>query len=460
MRLSIMEILLLPHLDQRGCEPIVRKNVRGVSTDTRSLKNADLFVALRGENFDGHMFIGDAEKKGALAAVVDARGAATYSGRLPLLVVDDTIATLGQLASMYRGKFAIPLLAIGGSNGKTTTKEMIAAVLREKYAVHATEANFNNHIGVSMTLLRLTGRHDVAVVELGTNHPGELKALCSMVRPTMALLTNIGREHLEFFGSIEGVEEEEGTLFESLRSTKQAVAFVNTDDARVKRCLPRRVKAVRYGFSARTEIRGTFSAGQALTVRRAGASRPLRIGLPLPGRHNAQNALAAVAVGSALRVPGSAMVKALEAFRPMSKRMEVLQLGGVTVLNDCYNANPDSMMEALHTLAMHPAGGKKIAVLGDMLELGTQGPREHVRVGEESGALGIDFLLTFGELSKNINPGRQKITTYHYDQKNILAEYLAELISPGDVVLLKGSRGMKLEDVLSFLIERLRGTKP
>ena len=462
MRLSLADIRSLPHIAARGCDPLGRKHFRGVATDSRLLKPGDLFIALRGEHFDGHTFLAAAESAGAAAAIADVPGAATFSGGLPMLVVEDTVRALGQLAANYRTKFDIPVLCVGGSNGKTTTKEMIAAVLRVKFKVHATEANHNNHIGVPMTLLGLDGRDEIAVVELGTIHPGELKSLCDMAAPSMALITNIGAEHLEFFDSIDGVETEEGYLFESLRERKSTLAFVNADDERVRRRVPRGVRTVRYGFSGRPGVRGILRGEgdrPVLEVRLPDGKRAFRIRLPLPGQHNAYNALAAAAVGVSMRVPVPSIVRSLEGFRPVSKRMETQHLAGITLLNDCYNANPGSMLEALRTLASYPADGKRIAVLGDMLELGRHAAAAHARLGDETAALGIDYLLTFGPLSKNINPAAHRTTTYHYDQKNILAEYLSELLTPGDVVLLKGSRGMKLEDVASFLQERSRGTK-
>ena len=420
-----------------------------------------LFVALRGQNFDGHGFLGDAVARGAAAVMVDARGASAAPTGVPALVVEDTTATLAVLARIHRERFDIPVIAVGGSNGKTTTKDMLARVLAERYAVHATRGNLNNQIGVPQTLFGIDRTHGAVVVEVGTNHPGELAALCKMVRPTHALLTNIGHEHLEFFGSLEGVMEEEAMLWRSADHGNEPMVFVNADDPLSLTAVGSRKKTITFGFSRR----GVRVRGQSLRLNDRGcavfrfvggrARKPAKVVLGVPGLHNAQNALAAIAVGLALGVPVTAVVKALEGFTASSKRMEVLMVGGVTVLNDTYNANGDSAIAALTTLAAAATTGKRIAVLADMLELGEQSASEHSRVGAQAAALGIDYVLTYGKWAVEISRAATGCETVHYDQKNILAEYLAELVAPGDVVLVKGSRGMAMEDIVTFLQQRL-----
>ncbi len=466
MRLSIKDILAVPHVEQRHVTSLRGRSINGISTDSRTVQPGNLFFALRGENFDGHRFVDEACARGAVAAVVDPEGLARVAVTVPLLVVPDTTVALGMMAMAYRNRFDIPVLAVAGSNGKTTTKEMIAAVLRTKFKVLSTEGNLNNHIGVPLTLFRLERRHEIAVVELGTNHPGELVRLCAIVRPTMGLITNIGREHLEFFGSLDGVEQEEGTLFESLRGMPvRTTAFVNADDPRVVARLPRGLRAVTYGALRGAAVHGSVVSrteqGTAVLEFAGGrVKKPVRAALAIPGDHNALNALAAAAVGLTLLVPARNIKQALEKFQPASKRMEVSVYRGVTILNDAYNANPDSMLAALRTLAASSASGKRIAVLGEMRELGEHGPEEHVRIGREAAALGIDYVLTYGPLARHIHDAAQGTFAVHYDQKNIMAEYLAELVPPGDVVLVKASRGLKMEDVVTFLAERLQSTVP
>ncbi len=466
MRLSAKDLLGLAHREEVRVESVKGKTFTGVSTDSRTVGEGNLFIAIHGEKFDGHRFVDQAFELGAAAAIVDGNGRALVRSSIPLLVVDDTTQSLGNLASVYRRKFDLPVLAVAGSNGKTTTKEMIAAVLRKKFSVLSTEGNLNNHIGVPLTLFRLEKKHDVAVVELGTNHPGELGWLCAITQPTMGLITNIGREHLEFFADVDGVEKEESTLFGSLKGVSGATAFVNMDDHRVVRSVPHGLKkTVGYGITGRPtyggKIVGRGANGAAMLQIRGGTVRkPFPVALSILGDHNGLNALAAAAVGLSFRVPWAKVKEALEEFQPTSKRMEVLTVNGVTVLNDTYNANPDSMRAALHTLAGMRGAGKCIAVLGDMRELGGGSAEEHLGIGQEARSLGIEYLLTIGDQGKHINEGFGRDGGFHYDQKSTLAEYLAELVGPGDVVLVKASRGMKLEDVVTFLASQLGSPVP
>jgi UDP-N-acetylmuramoyl-tripeptide--D-alanyl-D-alanine ligase len=438
---------------------LLTRPLTGVATDSRTVSPGELFVALRGERFDGHRFLRDAVGRGARAVMVDVAGSAEEIPRVPVLVVDDTARGLAMLARYHRDRFRIPVLAVGGSSGKTTTKDMIAAVLARRYRVLATEKNYNNHVGVPRTLFRLTGSHEIAVVEVGTNHPGELELLCAAVAPTHGLLTNIGAEHLEFFGSLDGVAAEEGVLLRAL-AQRGGTAFVNADDRRVSALARTCAKKVPYGFRARTvwargsslRLDGKACASFAFTGGRV--RRSVRVQLSVPGRHQGLNALAAAAVGLNFGVAVREIVEALEACGASEKRMAVLDLRGVTVLNDTYNANPDSTIAALETLAAMKVPGKRIAVLADMLELGAAEAAEHRRVGEEAARLGIDYVLTYGPRAKEIHAAVHGPFAAHYDQKNVLAEYLLELAGPGDAVLLKGSRGMAMEDVLAFLVQR------
>lgn len=462
MTLSANELLLVPHLQVRCPELLEGKTFTGVSTDSRTVAPGDLFVALRGENFDGHKFVRAALAKGAPGAVVESSWAANDLTRGGFLIVEDSAKALGALAYLHRKKFTIPMLAIAGSNGKTTTKDMVAAVLAMKYRVHCTQGNLNNHIGVPHTLLQLNESHEIAVIEIGTNHPGEIALLCNILKPTHGLITTIGREHLEFFGTLEGVAREEGVLFDRLGSMKEGLGFVNEGDPLVQQAAEPLKRKVTYGL----DVPGVDVTGKVIGLNETGCAvlefkggrmqKPARVELAIPGAHNALNALAAAAVGLSLKVPTAKILQALEAFRPASKRMEVKNIHGVIILNDTYNANPDSMMAALKTLAAAKVTGKRIAVLGDMRELGAAGAAEHEAIGKEAARLGIDYVLTYGELAKRISAGAGGRFALHYEQKNILAEYLLELVAPGDVVLIKASRSMKLEDVATFLEERLK----
>jgi len=380
---------------------------------------------------------------------------------MPLMIVNDTVEALAALAGIYRDRFAIPVIAVGGSNGKTTTKDMIASVLGASLRVTATEGNLNNHIGAPATIFRMERGHKAAVIELGTNHPGEIRHLVSFTRPTHAVITNIGREHLEFFGSLKGVADEELTLFRALNGRPAGTALVNVDDPILRPMLRKTKKHIAYGFTNR----GTGVRGKELVIDETGCARfsfkgpgmkgwlPVRLGVP--GEHNAINALAAAAAGLALKVPPKKIVAALEAFRAPNKRMESITAGGVRILNDTYNANPDSMIAALRTLAAAKHAGKAIAVLGDMRELGTASEESHRVVGREARALNVDYVLTFGSQARFIHEAAKGPGAVHYENKNMMAEYLAELVTPGDTVLVKGSRGMMMEDVVTFLQQRL-----
>jgi UDP-N-acetylmuramoyl-tripeptide--D-alanyl-D-alanine ligase len=461
MKLTRTDLRSVPHRALHLPEGAARWSASGVSTDSRSVKPGELFVALRGDRFDGHRYIHDVLARGAAGVVVDERGAEDVPAGAVALVVEDTYAALAALAGVYRRKFTLPVLAVGGSNGKTTTKDMINRVLSTAFTVLSTEGNNNNHVGVPLTLFRLTPQHEIAIVEVGTNHPGEIAALRDIVQPTHALLTNIGREHLEFFGSVEEVAREETALWQPAPGVRPPLAFVNADDPLLVRSARGLRRCVRYGMRARTaDIRGSRArllpdGGVQFRFTGKRMKTPLNVRLRIPGYHPAANALAAAAVGLSFRVAPRLIQDALQNFTASSKRMELVTAGGVVILNDTYNANPDSTLAALKTLAAYPATGKRIAVLADMLELGASAVTEHERVGEAVAALKLDYLLTFGTLGRVIARASGLPTALHYDQKNILAEYLLELVSPGDVVLVKGSRGMKMEDVVLFLSERL-----
>lgn len=460
MDLTARDMSKLHHLEFRNREALEARKITGVSTDSRTIKSGDLFFALKGETFDGHKFIREVVAKGAAAVVVEV--SADAPSRHPTLVVEDTTRALGELAHLIRRRFTLPVIAIGGSNGKTTTKEMIMQVLRSRYRVLGTEGNLNNQLGVPQTLFRLRENDEVAVVEIGTNHPGEIRYLCRILEPTHGLITNMGKEHLEFFGSMEGVAREEGDLYKALKKRKTSVAFVNADDPRAAVRAKGVARRVTYGFGNRRvavqgKLLGMDDAGCCRFQFTGGkAKQNVRVQLGVPGEHNAYNALAAAAVGVAFKIPPHSIRRALQEFHAASKRMEVLDVKGVVIYNDTYNANPDSTLAALRTVARAQVKGKRIAVLADMLELGPHAVDEHLRVGKEVAALGFDYLLTYGEKARHIHDAASMEFAVHYQGKNMLAEYLAELVAPGDAVLVKGSRGMKMEDIIVFLEERLR----
>lgn len=458
MRLTLEDVLALEHVQMYNVEALETQRVVHVSTDSRTTKRGDVFFALRGEKFDGREFVGKAFENGAVLAVIDEwKDVSSWAGKA-LIVVKDTIKALGTSALRHRKKFDFPFIAVAGSNGKTTTKDMIAAVLEKKYTVLKTEGNLNNHIGVPHTLFRLEKKHDIAVVEIGTNHFGELSYLCGILEPTYGVITNIAREHLAFFEDLRGVAKAEGELFVSLAKSS-GVGFVNVIDPWIVRAAKKMKRKISYGVTTHNvHVKGKFlgmngHACAALSVKLRG-KREFNIQLSTPGRHAISNALAAAVVGLTFKVPPREIQRALETFTPSSKRMDIRIAGGVTILDDTYNANPDSTLAALETLQAMSCSGKKIIVLADMLELGDKSEEEHRRIGAAVGKVG-DYLLTCGPLAKFIYDEAAIDMKFHYDQKNVLSEYLSELVSPGDIVLVKGSRVMRMEDVVTFLVERL-----
>jgi UDP-N-acetylmuramoyl-tripeptide--D-alanyl-D-alanine ligase len=372
MKLTKSDILSVPHSEANGFGGLKNFKVTGISIDSRTVKTGELFIAIRGEQFDGHNFISKAIEAGASALIVEKRWAEANSAMMvsiyiPRLVVENTIHALGHIAKIYRRRFNIPIIAIGGSNGKTTTKEMIRSVLSTKYSVLCTEGNLNNNIGVPQTLFHLEKKHKIAIVEIGTNHPGEIEYLCSILEPTHGLITNIGHEHLEFFNSVEGVVKAEGELFGWL-ADNHGTSFINADDANLKLLAKKMKKIVSYGFTARSVLtKGTIvsidtNALSSLQVKPKG-KKSFCISLIVPGVHNAKNALAAAAVGITMKVPPIRIQKALTSFKSASKRMQVQHVAGLTILNDTYNSNPDSTLAALANRRPSPTNWKSFIKL-------------------------------------------------------------------------------------------------
>jgi UDP-N-acetylmuramoyl-tripeptide--D-alanyl-D-alanine ligase len=418
----------------------------GVSTDTRTLRRADLFVALRGERFDGHGFLRQAAAAKAAAAVVDRK----FAGELPLpaAVVDDTRIALGALARHWRARFRPALVAVAGSNGKTTVKEMLAAILRchaGEDAVLATAGNLNNDIGVPLMLLRMRQAHRWCAIELGMNHKGEIAYLADIARPTVALVNNAQREHLEFMRSVEEVAAENAAVYAALAA--DGIAVVNADDAHAgffrTRAGARRI--VDFGLEAPAAVSGAFRL-QPLSSELAicAPDGEAQATLAIPGLHNVRNALAAAAAAHAAGVGVKAIAAGLAAFRPYTGRLQVKQArGGATLIDDTYNANPDSVRAAIDVLASCP--GPTVLVLGDMGEVGAQGADFHREVGTYARAKGIGTLLALGEAARDavqaFGPGAR-----HFDK-------LEELIPnvSGKSILVKGSRFMKMERVVAAL---------
>jgi UDP-N-acetylmuramoyl-tripeptide--D-alanyl-D-alanine ligase len=379
------------------------------------------------------------------------------------IAVDDPLQALQDAAAFYRQKFKIPLLAITGSNGKTTTKEMVAAVLSRRMKVVKNRGNLNNHIGLPLALFGLTHETEVAVVEMGANHFGEIARLCEIAKPDFGLITNVGRAHLEYFGSVDDVAQAKSKLFSYLEENA-GLGFVNVDDPRVEKIARRLKRSWSYGFSREADVRGTWVGldEQGRSIFRVSGAE---IHLSVVGEHQAQNALAAVAVGLFFNLPLAEVKKALKEFSGVDKRLEVFEAGGVLVLNDTYNANPNSVEQALKTLAhLHrQRGGRSFAVLGDMLELGPESEASHRQVGNFVARSGVNFLLTVGEQAHFIQQAAAEkggTRAVHFAGKDELQDFLLQNVRKGDLVLVKGSRGMKMETVVEFLRRELTDHSP
>jgi UDP-N-acetylmuramoyl-tripeptide--D-alanyl-D-alanine ligase len=422
-----------------------------ISTDSRTLKHGELFVALRGENFDGHRFVESAAQAGAAGAIVESNWKGNVSETFALIWAEDTLQAYQKLAANYRRSLSLKVVAITGSNGKTSTKDFAAAVLARRFRVTKTEANFNNHVGLPRTMLEATSQDEIAVWEIGMNHPGEVAALARLAMPDVAIITNIGVAHIEFMGSRESIAAEKGALAEAVGA--QGTVILNADDRFTKSIAARtRAKLIFAGTTAGTIRASEISqsgSGTEFTILE-GPHR-CRAQLPVPGLHMVQNALLAVAAG---RVFGLSLVECAAGLvaAPLTKaRLQIKEIHGVQFIDDTYNANPDSMKAALRTLVELDADGKRIAVLGEMKELGSKSERGHQEVGETAATFGIDQLITIGDMGEVIAEaaragGLEKTTVVRSTSE--AAELLGEIAEPGDLILVKGSRSARTEQVI------------
>ncbi len=443
-------------------EAILRRvenlEIKGVSIDSRNIKEGELFVAIKGERFDGHDFVPDALKNGAWGALVErvtlGKKYASLGGLKNILPVEDTLHALQEMSFMHRMKFSIPVVGITGSNGKTTTKEMLAGILMQKGPILKNEGNLNNHIGVPLTLMKLEARHRAAAVEMGMSAPGEIDTLARLVRPTVGVITNIGPAHLEFLGSMDKVADAKGELLDNLAAS--ATAVLNADDPYFatlkKKCMG---PMITFGITNGTHVRASDIRQDTnlvdFALRAHGAAA--KVSLRTVGMHNVYNALAAAAAAIAVGMPLDIVKDGLEAFIPVAMRSEVREIKGRTVLADCYNANPASMEAAIKAVASLSPGKNAFAVLGDMLELGSSASEAHREIGRIAFRSGIHWLIAYGTLAKHIGEGAlesgmPKERVLEAQTHAEAAHLLQRLSHPGDAILIKGSRGMKMEKIL------------
>lgn len=434
--------------------PVVDDSVFSqVETDTRAITEGALFVALKGETFDGHDYVLQAKERGAAGAVVAEDRPEYKQEGFAVVIVTDTRKAYQDLARFHRRRFSIPVIAVTGSVGKTSTRSMIAAVLSQKYRVLQTEKNFNNEIGLPKTLLQLTPEHKACVVEMGMRGLGQIAELAAIAEPDIGVVTNVGKSHIELLGSQDNIARAKSELVRAL--SEDGVAILNQDDSYVAAMADLcRGKVVGYGIESNAAIRASRVVCSEKGLRFACRcfDQVMYIHMPLIGSHNVYNALAAIAVGRVLGLTEHQLQKGLSEYRGMPMRQELIHLGEYTFINDAYNANPASMSEALKSLALLTKG-RKIAVLGGMLELGDWTVREHEKIGAEAAELGLDALITMGSPASYIADAARKNglgAVYTAQDHAGAADCLRQIIQPGDTVLLKGSRGFAMEKILPY----------
>lgn len=462
--LKLKDLVSISGCVQINFDKLSRRSFKNVTIDSRLVKKGDIFFAIKGDRTDGHEYVTEVFRKGASLAVVSLDWLKKNKGRFKgkvLLAVKDTVIALGEFARIHKNNFRIPVLCIGGSNGKTTTKDLVAAVLNEKYRVLKTEGNFNNHIGLPLTLLRLNERHEFCVLEAGCNHFGEIKYLCGIAEPDFGMVTNIGKEHLEFFKNKRGVAKAEFELYDYLKKKDGGKIFVNLDDEFIKKYSAgvSNEKKFSYGYKFNPDVKGRFegynkSYQPRFKVRYG--QKEFETYVSTFGKHSIYNGLAAAAVGLYFSLSIKDIKKALQNFKnSSSKRMEILNAKGYTIINDTYNSNPESVRMGLETLLGFKNQGEKYAVLADMLELGRASWTEHSHVGVLAGNLGIKNLYTYGKESFSTFSSAKKVkNNFYFESKEDLIELLRRNLKEGDIIYVKGSRGMKMEEIVKGLTEK------
>jgi UDP-N-acetylmuramoyl-tripeptide--D-alanyl-D-alanine ligase len=438
------------------------KTFNGIAIDSRTLKKEQLFVCISGDRFDSHDFIPEVMQKEVAGIIVNSKDKIPNEKSTPFIIqVNDTLKALQDLAEFHRSQFDVSILAITGTNGKSTTKEMTASVAASQFNVLKTEGNKNNHIGLPLTLFNLNAEHEVSVLEMGMSGKGEIKRLAEIAKPNVGIITNISEGHLENLPTIKDVQEAKGELFESLN--QNGTAIVNADDPLVlelSRSL--RSKIVTYGLKNSADIQADNvkqrgNEGFDFTLHFFNEKTP--VFLPFLGACNISNALAAIAAGHALGLSSQKILSGLQGCRLMPQRMQTEKKGDITIINDAYNANPRSMQEALMTLSSYKTNGKKVFVMGDMLELGRISESAHKNFGKQFSDSSVDLLVTVGTLSQlashtALDSGVDKNRVRSFENKEDSILFLNESLQVGDCILVKGSRGMRMEQVIEGISKK------
>ena len=431
--------------------------MENICIDSRQAKPGDLFFAIKGEKFDGHDFVAEVAAKNVAVTVVEGKKVPSDNRNCPLLVVKDVRAALGQLAAAYRRQFDLSVIAVAGSNGKTTVKDLLASVLRQKCLTLWSEASFNNDIGVPMTLLRLGKTHQTAVLEVGTNHPGELAPLVKMVQPKFGVITNIGREHLEFFGDVAGVVQEEGVLAELLPADGKL--FLDGDSEWADKIAARtKAQVIRVGIGKNNDWRAKKirldKNGVTFQVESAKKDFAGEYRVNLLGRHQVVNTLFSIAVGEELGLNRAEIQRGLAECQAAKMRLNFWEVNGVRVLDDSYNANADSTIAALETLCGLPLQGRRVAVLGDMAELGAHSEAAHAEIGRRAAELEVGQLFAVGRMAAVVGQAARDaglMRVFEFAEVEGAMGAIKNFLKPGDVVLLKASRVSRLERIAEML---------
>lgn len=433
--------------------------IENISTDSRSIKNGDFFIPIIGESFNGHEFISDSYTKGAIGAFTEEDGIKVSDDSKILIRVKDTTKALGDIAKYYRTKYKIPFIGITGSVGKTSTKDMIASGIGKKLKVLKTEGNFNNQIGVPLTILNLDEIHEAAVIEMGMRGFGEIGYLSSIVKPDIGVITNIGVSHIEKLGSRQNILKAKMEILEDLN--EKGLLVLNGDDSLLsgfKDIL--KIRTVFFGLEEYCTYQAydiAFKGENGISFNIIINDRTYNVKVPSPGKHNVYNALAGIAVGLELGISAETIIEGIADYSASSMRLDIQELNGVKIINDCYNASPNSMEAAIDVLFELGHARRKVAVLGSMLELGELSKKAHKTLGKFAINKNIDYIFTVGEFGRQIAEGAlengasiEKVTCFK-DSKEAAAA-LKEFLRQGDIVLIKGSRAMKMEQIVNALV--------
>jgi len=436
--------------------PDIFKSINHVSIDSRNINKNTLFIAIKGERFDGHDFIDEVVKKGAAAVIINAKSFREIKDLdFPVITVKDTTIALGDVAKLWRSKLKAKVIGITGSAGKTTTKEILATLLSEKFKVNKTIANNNNHIGVPLTVLSTNEKHNVLVAELGTNHFGEILYTSSIVSPDLALITNIGDSHLEYLKNRKGVFTEKSALLKETIKCDGKV-FINNDDKILKEFGKSVKNKITYALHEKADYKATIKSYDKLArpqIEIKSKKNIFEATLPISGEKNVLNFTAAYAIASELGLSNSQIQKAVKKIKSYNKRLEIKNLKKFTLINDTYNANPDSMKSSIDILNKIESRKRKIAVLGDMFELGSESKAKHLDLANFINKTKVDEVYSIGKMMKLMNQklnGKTKIHQ-HFAERESLKNFLKKLEIKNSVVLVKGSRGMKMEEYVSII---------